>query len=176
MDFLQLAKNRYSCRSYKKVPVEKEKLEQVLEAGRIAPSACNLQPFYFVVVTDEDLKQKVASSYRGQWIKDAPAIIVACGDHSKSWKRADGKDHCDIDVAIAVDHMTLAAAELGLGTCWVCAFDAAKCREVLNLPAHIEPVVLLPIGYPADKGNPDRHQAQRKKLDDIVRWNGFQGA
>lgn len=176
MDFLQLAKSRYSCRSYKNVPVEKEKLERILEAGRVAPSACNLQPFYFIVITDEDLKEKVAATYGGRWLKEAPVIVVVCGDHSRSWKRADGKDHCDIDVAIAVDHMTLAATELGLGTCWICAFNAAKCRQVLTLPEHIEPVVLLPIGYPADKGNPDRHELQRKGLDAIVCWNGFKGA
>ncbi|NLW00217.1 MAG: nitroreductase [Clostridiales bacterium] len=173
MSFLELAKKRYSCRRYKRQPVEKEKLEQVFEAARVAPSACNFQPFYFVVVTDGELKNKVASCYGGQWIKNAPAIIVACGDRSRSWKRFDGKDHCDVDTAIAVDHITLAAAELGLGTCWICAFDAARCREVLNLPEHIEPIVLLPIGYPDDKADPDRHQTRRKKLEELVFWNEF---
>jgi nitroreductase len=175
MDFLKLAKNRYSCRRYRKQPVEKEKLEQVLEAARVAPSACNFQPYCFVVVTDEELKNEVASAYGGRWLKEAPAIIVACGDHKKSWKRFDGKDHCDVDVAIAVDHITLAAAELGLGTCWICAFNAERCREVLNLPDHIEPVVLLPIGYPDDQVNPGRHQENRRPMEDLAFWNEFKG-
>jgi nitroreductase len=127
------------------------------------------------VVTDEELKNEVASAYGGRWLKEAPAIIVACGDHKKSWKRFDGKDHCDVDVAIAVDHITLAAAELGLGTCWICAFNAERCREVLNLPDHIEPVVLLPIGYPDDQVNPGRHQENRRPMEDLAFWNEFKG-
>jgi nitroreductase len=173
MLFLELAKKRYSTRSYKEVPVEREKLEQVLETGRIAPSAGNRQPLYFVVATDDKVRKEVASTYRGQWIRQAPAIIVVCGDHSTSWKRGDGKDHCDIDAAIAADHMTLAAAELGLGTCWICAFDAKKCRKILQLPKNVEAIALLPIGYPDDQGDPNRHQEQRKKMEDIVVWNGF---
>ena len=175
MGFLELARNSYSCRKYIIQPVEKEKLERVLEAARIAPSACIFLLFFFVVVTDDKLKNDVASCYGGPWLREAPAIIVACGDHRQSWKRFDGKDHCDIDTAIAVDHITLAAAELGLGTCWICAFDAARCSKVLNLPEHIEPMVLLPIGYPDDKVDPNRHESRRKKLDELAFWNVFKG-
>src|SRR5690606_40125894 len=145
MNFIDLAKRRFSVRSYKDIPVEEEKLMQVLEAGRIAPSACNYQPVHFVVVSDEMQKERVCSTYSGSWLKEAPIIIVACGAYGLSWRRSfDGKDHCDIDVAIAVDHMTLAATELGLGTCWVCAFDAAKCGEIIHLPDRLEAVVLMP--------------------------------
>ncbi|NLW60572.1 MAG: nitroreductase, partial [Firmicutes bacterium] len=118
MSFLELTKKRYSVRKYKDQPVEREKLLQVLEAARNAPSACNFQPWHFIVLTDETIKSKVAETYPRDWFKKAPVVIVACGDHSVSWKRADGKDHCDVDLAIAVEHMALAAAELGLGTCW----------------------------------------------------------
>ena len=97
-------------------------------------------------------------------------MIVACGDHRVAWRRRDGKDHCDIDVAIAVDHVTLAAAALGLGTCWICSFDAFRCAQVLELREHLEPVVLLPIGYPAEAKAADRHGAERKRLEDIVCW------
>ena len=131
MSFLELAKKRYSVRSYLDRPVEKEKLLQVLEAARIAPSAVNKQPWNFIVVTNENTKNKIAETYPREWFKTAPAVIVVCGDHSKSWKRKDGKDHCNIDVA-AIDHMTLAATDLGLGTCWVCAFDAKQCHKILG--------------------------------------------
>jgi len=167
MSFIDLAKKRYSVRDFKDIPVEREKILQVLEAGRVAPSAVNYQPWHFIVVTDEKVKNMVAEAYPRDWFKKAPVIIVACGDHSKSWKRKDGKDHCDIDVAIAVDHMTLAATDLGLGTCWVCAFDAEKCHKTLGLPENLEVIALMPLGYPADKGAPEK---RRKSIEDIVSW------
>lgn len=173
MSFLELARSRYSVRNYQSRPVEKEKLLQVLEAGRIAPSAVNYQPWLFIVVQDEVLRQKLAEAYPREWFAKAPVVIIICGDHQQSWRRMDGKDHCDVDVAIAADHMTLAAADLGLGTCWVCAFSAEKCREVLQLPESIEPVILLPLGYPADSGNSNRHKINRKSLDSIVGWDGL---
>lgn len=115
MSFLELTKKRYSVRKYKDEPVEREKLLQVLEAARYAPSACNYQPWHFIVVTDEELKNRIAETYPRDWFREAPVVIVACGDHSASWKRGDGKDHCDVDLAIAIEHMALAAADLGLG-------------------------------------------------------------
>ncbi|MFU0799738.1 MAG: nitroreductase family protein [Xylanivirga thermophila] len=168
MAFFELAKKRYSVRQFKNQPVEDDKLKYVLETARMAPSACNYQPLSFVVVTDEAAKTKVISSYNREWIKTAPAIIVVCGNHKESWHRGDGKDHCDIDAAIAADHITLAAADIGLGTCWVCAFDSKKCHEALKLPEYIEPIVLLPIGYPEEDIQP---QKKRKELDDLIRQN-----
>lgn len=170
MSFMELVKKRYSVRDYKGLPLEKEKILQVLEAGRLAPSAVNFQPCHFIVITDEGLKNKVAETYPRDWFKKAPAVIVVCGDHSKSWKRKDGKDHCDIDMAIAVDHMTLAAADLGLGTCWVCAFDAAKCHSLLGLPENLEVIALLPMGYPLDNKEPAK---KRKSIVEIVSWEGY---
>jgi len=167
MSFIELAKKRYSVRDFKNIPVEREKILQVLEAGRVAPSAVNYQPWHFIVVTDEGVKNRIAEAYSRDWFKKAPVIIIACGDHSQSWKRRDGKDHCDIDVAIAVDHMTLAATDLGLGTCWVCAFDAEKCHKALGLPENLEVIALMPLGYPADKGVPEK---RRKSIEDIVVW------
>jgi len=167
MSFLEFAKKRYSVRKYKEKPVEKEKILQVLEAARNAPSACNFQPWHFIVLTDEKIKSKVAETYPRDWFRKAPVIIVACGDHSLSWKRADGKDHCDIDLAIAIDHMTLAAADLGLGTCWVCAFAAESCHKILGLPDNLEAVALLPLGYPDEETIPEKN---RKRLEEIVTW------
>lgn len=173
MSFLDIAISRYSVRGYENKEVEKEKLLQILEAGRLAPSAVNYQPVHFIVITDKEQKKKIYESYPRGWLEEAPVIIVACGDHSVSWKRKDGKDHCDIDLAIAVDHMTLAAADLGLGSCWICAFDAEKCRRALELPDNLEPMVLLPVGYP--KGE-RLTEIKRKSLDEIVSWEEYKGS
>jgi nitroreductase len=173
MEFLKLAKKRYSTRKYDTIPVERDKLEYILETGRIAPSAANLQPWFFIVVQDEPQRKNMWEVYHRPWFKDAPVYIILCADHSVSWKRMDGKDHADVDIAIAADHMTLAAAELGLGTCWICNFDPLKCIEVLNLPANIEPVVILSLGYPLDDCDPDRHDTKRKALGEIVKWERF---
>lgn len=173
MSFLELAKKRCSVRSYQDRPVEEDKLMQVLEAGRVAPSAVNFQPWFFVVLREEEQRKKVAETYARDWIKEAPVLIAICGDHGRSWRRPDGKDHCDIDVAIAIDHMTLAAAELDLGTCWICNFDVMKCHKILNLPHQLEVIALLPLGYPADKADPGRHDSKRKKMEEIVHWNEF---
>lgn len=170
MSFIELAKKRYSVRSYLDRPVEKEKLLQVLEAARIAPSAVNKQPWNFIVVTNENTKNKIAETYPREWFKTAPAVIVVCGDHSKSWKRKDGKDHCNIDVAIAIDHMTLAATDLGLGTCWVCAFDAKQCHKILGLPENLEVIALIPIGYPADTAPENKN---RMDISEIVSWEKY---
>ena len=168
--FLKLAKHRYSCRDYDPRPVEEEKLALVLEAGRVAPSAVNLQPWIFYVVQGKGL-QKIYPVYHREWFRTAPCAIIICGNHQVAWKRkADGKDHCDIDVAITTDHMTLQATELGLATCWICNFDPVATREVLQLPAHLEPVVILPLGYPRDKPDPDRHGEKRKPRSEIVRY------
>ncbi len=173
MSVLDLMKKRCSVRKFVDKPVETAKLEQVLEAGRIAPSACNRQPWRFVVVTDAELLKTVAAACAQDWPEPAPAIIVACGDHRESWRRGDGKDHLDVDVAIAVDHMSLAATDLGLGTCWVCWFDALALSADLGLAEHVEPVVLLPIGYPLAESAPDRHSKTRKPLAEIAFWNSF---
>ncbi len=167
MDFNQLAKSRYSSRSYKAQPVEEDKLNYVLEAGRLAPSAVNYQPVYFVVVRGSNL-ENVRSCYHREWFRSAPVCIVVCSDHSRSWKRGDGKDSADIDAAIAADHITLAATGTGLATCWVCNFDKAGLIKALNLPDHVEPVVMLPIGYPNDTADINRHSSKRKPLEELV--------
>lgn len=172
MSFLELAKKRYSVRDYKDMPVEKEKIYQILEAGRISPSAVNYQPWHFIVITDESVKSKVAETYPRDWFSRVPVVIIVCGDHVTSWKRKDGKDHCDLDAAIAVDHMTLAAADIGLGTCWVCAFDAQRCHEILGLPENIEVIALMPLGYPTDKKAPEK---KRKSIEEVVSWEGYEG-
>lgn len=165
MDFNELVKNRYSVRKYESRNVEKEVLEEILDTMRNAPSAVNYQPWHFVVVMDEKIRDNIAATYPVEWIKKAPVIIVALGDHSKSWVRDDGKDYCDVDVAIAIDHLSLAAVDKGLGTCWVCAFDKDMVIDILDLPENLEPIALLPVGYPLDK---NIRSKKRKSLDEIV--------
>jgi nitroreductase len=173
MNFIDIAKARYSVRNYKPVEIEENKLSMVLEAFRIAPSAVNFQPWHLIVIQSIQNKVKVYEAYQREWLKSAPILIVACGDHSISWKRSDGKDHLDIDISIAVDHLTLQATELGLGTCWVCNFNPVILKRNLNLPENIEPIVIIPLGYPADQADSDRHILKRKPLNEFVHIESF---
>jgi nitroreductase len=173
MTFSDLIKKRYSVRNYLDRPVEEKKLMGVLEAGRIAPSAANFQPRHIIVIRDKEMIMKIGAAFPRVWFMEAPMILVVCGDHEVSWKRNDGKDYTDIDIAILVDHMTLAAAEAGLGTCWVCNFDVKKVREVLSLPDNIEPYVLLPLGYPAKTTDSGSRHHLRHELDKIIHWEKF---
>ena len=171
MNFVELATQRSSIRNFEHKPVEKEKLLYVLEAARMAPSAVNFQPWQFVIITDPEILKTVQSVYHREWLATAPAIIVALGDHNKGWyRKSDGKDFTDIDVAIAIYHLTLAATEKGLGTCWICNFDADKCCEVFKLPNNMEPIALIPIGYPVIGPKPEK---KRAPIDQLVSWNKF---
>lgn len=167
--FLELAQNRFSARAYKSDPVPENDLSYVLEAGRIAPSAANFQPWYFLVISDPDKLRKIHTVYHREWFQQAPIVILLLSDHRTSWKRAeDGKDHADIDIAIAADHMTLAATDKGLATCWICNFEKQKTIELFDLPEFIEPAIILSLGYPVNNPDTSRHTGKRKKLDDIV--------
>jgi len=171
MELKACIENRVSTRDFQSVPVEKEKLIQLLDAARVAPSACNLQPWCFVVITDSQRCANLCECYKREWIRSAPVIIVACADHSVSWKRrTDNKDHSDMDLAIAIEHICLTATDLGLGACWVCNFDLAGCKEFLNLPEHVEPVALIPVGYPVKNESAAKN---RKSLEEIVRWETY---
>ncbi len=170
-NLLALAQARRSVRSFRPEAIEPARLEYILEVARLAPSAVNFQPWAFVVVQEPDRMKALHDCYPRDWFASAPACIVVCGDHGTSWKRAsDGKDFCDVDVAIATEHLALAATEQGLGSCWVCNFDARRCQEVLNLPDSWEPIVLLPIGYPADDAVVEK---KRKPFNEVVRWEKF---
>lgn len=171
--FLDLARNRYSCRNYDSRPVGEKELESVLEAGRVAPSAVNFQPWHFFVIRGEQALQNFHAAYHREWFRTAPCVIVICADHERAWKRkSDGADHALVDAAITTDHMTLQATALGLATCWVCNFDPAETRRLLDLPVNMEPVVILPLGYPLDEADPDRHEAGRRPLSEIVTFIG----
>lgn len=167
MDIYEAIATRRSIRKYKSDPVEEEKLNRILESARIAPSAGNRQPWHFIVVTDEQTKLRLKEAYDKEWFYEAPVIIFAGGEPSVSWTRKDGRDYKDVDVAIAFDHLVLAATAEGLGTCWIGAFDPTAAREILALPAGIEPIAFTPLGYPDEA--PEARE--RKPLDQIVRYN-----
>ena len=165
MNFLDLVKKRYAVRDYDSREVEQDKLDYILECVRLAPSAVNFQPWRIKVAKSGEELERIHTVYHQPWYKKAPCVIVVCANHLVSWhRRADGKDHADIDAAIATEHLCLAAAEQGLGTCWVCNFDVNLCKEVLNLPDNIEPIVLIPMGYPLTEDVPEK---KRKTLDEI---------
>lgn len=164
MTFLELTKKRYSCRNYQDRPVERELLDYIFECVRLAPSAVNRQPWKFRLVEDRSQREKLQQCYQREWFNTAPVYVIASVLHEQEWVRSDGKHHGDIDIAIAVEHLCLAATEQGLGTCWVCNFDATLCSELFNLPANEEPAVLIPIGYPAVEPT----EKKRKELDEIL--------
>ena len=171
MNFIELATQRSSVRNFEPKPVENEKLLYVLEAARMAPSAVNFQPWKFIIVTDPEILKSIKALYHREWLDTAPAIIVAMGDHNKGWHRkSDGKDFTDIDVAIAIDHLMLAATEQGLGTCWICNFDTEKCCTLFNAPDNLETIALIPIGYPVVESKPVK---KRESIDQFVQWNNL---
>jgi nitroreductase len=175
MDFIEIAKNRFSCRNYKSDPIEEDKLLTVIDAIRVAPSAVNYQPWHFIIARLPESKGKIMEAYHRTWLQSAPIIIVACGDRNQSWKRSDGKDFLDIDLAIAIDHLTLQATELGLATCWICNFNATILKSNLNLPDNLEPIAIIPIGYPNETTDPNRHDNKRKPYHEFIHWENLDG-
>ena len=166
MDFQNLIKERYSVRSYKSDPVPEEVLEAVLEAGRLAPTAANRQGFTVYVIKTEGRKESLLKIYSREWFSQAPLVLAVCVNPSKCWVRMDNKNYSDVDAAIVMDHMILAAADKGLGTCWIGAFNAEAAREVLGLTPDTEPVVFTPLGYATDNPKPKT----RKQVSDLIRY------
>ncbi len=170
MEFENLIAKRYSVRAYKKDPVEDEKLNRILEAARLAPSAANRQPYRIIVVHTEGRKKELNRIYPAEWFVQAPIVLVICGIVNAAWVRRDGKNHVDVDCAIAMDHIILAATNLGLGTCWICAFDAQEAKKVLKIPQGVEPIAFTPLGNPADSPK----EKKRKPLQQIVCYENWQ--
>lgn len=166
MEFSALIKKRYSVRAYKPDPVEDGELEKVLDAARLAPTAANRQAIRFVVIHTEGREEELKRIYNKDWFVQAPLVVCACGIPAENWVRKDGKNYNDVDVGIAMDHLILAATDVGLGTCWIGAFDALVARDVLGLPNEVEPIVFTPLGYPADEPGPKK----RKDLSELVRY------
>ena len=167
MEFINIAKQRQSVRSYNNKKVEPEKLEKILEAAHVAPTAANLQPVHLIAVQSEEGLAKIS---KAAGIYGAPLAIIVCADHNKAWVRPfDQKQTNDIDASILTDHMMLQATELGLGTVWVCYFKPDVLSEEFNLPANLEPINILVIGYSDEEpADPNRFDTQRIPMSQLV--------
>jgi nitroreductase len=170
MEYDDLIKKRYSVRHYLSRPVEKEKLEKVLEAAQLAPTAVNKQPFRFIVIETEGKEDILKQIYPANWFTEAPLVICACTIPSQAWTRRDGKCYVEVDTTIAMDHLILAATNQGLGTCWIAAFDVRAAKKILNIPEGVEPLLFTPLGYPADEIG----EKSRKTINEIVYSNKWE--
>jgi nitroreductase len=172
MDLMEAIRTRRSIRTYKPTPIPEDALKEVLNAARLAPSADNAQPWKMVVVRDEQTKRKLAAASNGQkFIAQAPVVIVACGLPGEAYPSVGGYMSSEIiDVSIALDHLTLAAHERGLGTCWIAAFKEEKVRTLLGIPEDVKVVALTPLGYPDE--NPER--TPRKNLEELVSFDRYE--
>lgn len=162
MEFYEVIQKRCSVRHYKDIPVEPDKLERIFEAVQRAPSACNFQPWQFIVLRSHDQRMRLRPYFHG-WVVNAPIMVVALGNRNKAWQR-DGVSIHEIDVAIAVEHLVLAATAEGLASCWICAFNRQSVGAALELDPCWDPVAVVPLGY-ADEV-PSR--TIRKSLNEIM--------
>ena len=169
MDFIEIAKKRYSVRSYMEQKVEPEKLEKIIEAAHVAPTAANQQPVHLLVVQSEEGLAKIGE---GANIYGAPLAIIVCADHNRAWTRPfDKKQTGDIDAAILTDHMMLQATDLGLGSVWVCYFKPDVIKEDFKLPDNLEPINILAIGYDSTEGGaPNRFDDARITMEELVSY------
>ena len=164
-DMLSLSQERFSARKFTSEAVSQEDLEYIMECVRLAPSACNKQPWRWFIVKSDEAKQKLQEAYDRPWFKTAPMYIVGMKNVEENWVRKyDEKPHGDIDLAIATEHLCLAATERGLGTCWVCAFDPAIVNQHFHREG-CEPVVIVPIGHIAE--DCPHGEKKRKSLEEI---------
>jgi nitroreductase len=169
MNFLEIAKKRYSVRSYTSQKVEEEKLDKILQAAHVAPTAANLQPIHLIVVQGKDGLEKIGKAAN---IYGAPLAVIVCANHNKAWVRPfDNKQTTDIDASILTDHMMIEATELGLGSVWVCYFKPDIIRKEFNLPDNLEPVNILAIGYSNEEAaDPERHSQTRIPVEQLVSY------
>ncbi len=180
MTLMDVIRARHSVRKYLDKPVERDRLMLCLEAARLSPSACNSQPWRFVVVDEPALRQKLADAafggiYRMEFAKKAPLLIAVVADQKSLVARAggtmQGTEYCLTDLGIAGEHLVLQASELGLGTCWIGWFNARAARRVLGIPRGKKIAYLLSLGYPA--ADPSARAHQRKSLEEIASFNGW---
>ncbi len=170
--FLKLAEDRYSVRKFADRPVEQEKIDAILRAAQVAPTAANYQPQKILVIRAPEGIEKLRGCTR--YTFNAPLFFLTCIDHDQVWVRGqDLKDGADVDAAIVHTHMMLAAEDLGLGSTWVGSFDPAKIRAAFNIPEDIEPIALLPVGYPADDAEPSPLHSKNKPIKELVVYDSF---
>ena len=169
MEFSELITRRGSIRGYKSDHVEHEKLLAVLEAARMAPTAHNNQPFRLIVIHTEGREDELSRIYGRPWFVQAPIVIGFIGIPAEGWVRQDGKNYFEVDVAIAIDHLILAAHNLGLGTCIIGAFNPLAAYEILGLPEDVVPIAFTPLGYP-DK---EPREKTRRPLNELVKYESW---
>ena len=168
MEFSELIKVRHSVRAFSDKPVKRELLEKILEAGRLAPTAKNLQPIKIIAAESKSLREKLAQVSPCTF--GAPVVLIFCGDRSECYLREDGCAFDEIDSCIVATHVMLAAANEGLGTTWVGRFLTKDLSEALALPENIVPYAMMPLGYPAEGETPSPRHSERKALADIVEY------
>ena len=175
MDILKAIKKRRSVRGYLDKEIPKQVLNRVLEAARLAPTAANKQPFKLILVTDKSTKSKLVEASRNQtFIAEASIVIVGCAFPNESYQNIGGtRTSEEIDVSIVFDHLMLQAAEEGLGTCWIGAFDEDQVKAILNIPSNVKVIGLTPLGYPAKKEFKSGKHLERKALDEIVIYENY---
>lgn len=172
MELLDLLKQRYSVRKFEDKPVEKEKLDKILEAGRVAPTACNYQPQRILVLQEKENIEKLKKCT--PYTFDAPVILLICQDNEVGWKRKyDGKNHGSIDVSIVTTQMMLQAYSMGIGSTWVCSFNPEKIKQEFNIPENYELINILPMGYPKEGNKPSSMHEQRLPLSKTVFYEEF---
>ncbi|MFC1908945.1 nitroreductase family protein [Chloroflexota bacterium] len=164
MEFLELVKSRYSVRAYKSTPVEDDKLKQILEAARLAPTGSNQQSFQLIVIHTAGREEELRPIYDRAWFVQAPVIICACATPTQGQAYDEGRSYRNI--GIVMDHLILAATNLGLGTCWIGAYDPIAARKILGLPEEVQPIVFATIGYSDDQPK----ERKRKPINELVRY------
>ncbi|MBR2441000.1 MAG: nitroreductase family protein [Lentisphaeria bacterium] len=167
MEFQEVLKRRRSIRTYKPDAVPAEAIEKIKTAVRLAPTACNLQPFKVFFVTNQELKDKICKIYKASWLSAAPAIAVVAGNYAECWKRLEGDPIADVDCAIVMEHITLTAADCGLGTCWICAFPRAEMDAAFGLKSPWKTVAITPVGY-AERQPQERPCKSAEELFEVI--------
>ena len=167
MNFDQLILARYSCRHYSADPIEEGTFNKILEAARLAPTAANRQPFQIIIIKTEHQKEELLQIYPRDWFVQPPLVLCICSLPEEGWfrKKYDKQSYAIVDASIVVDHITLRAADLGVGTCWIGDLNPQIARDFLHLPDEVEPIAFTPLGYPLDKPG----DKKRKPIEDLIR-------
>ena len=160
MEFYDLIEKRHSVRAYKNTPIDQEIIDRILYAAQIAPTAANRQAFKIIVISTKDRQETLRKIYDKHWFTEPPYVLLVCAIQNKAWVRKDGKNYADVDSAIIMDHIILAATDEGLGTCWIGNFDPEAARVLLGLPDDMEPIAFTTLGYEREK--------MRKEIDELV--------
>lgn len=171
MEFYSLIANRESIRNYNPYrTIEPDVLKRILEAGRLAPSAVNFQPWQFWVITSPEILEKVRTCYSPAWFQEAPQILAVVGDINQTWVRKyDGYNSIETDLAIAMCHLILAAENEGVATCWIEAFQPDPLKNALGLKDNQRVFAITPLGYPKESFV-KQHNKQRKPMEELVRY------